>query len=482
MDTQLLLTFLSLVIIFLWHWLLRNKHSPIYQWPFLGMLPGLLLSIYNSTLHDFCTRALRRARGTFLFKGPSFINADFTVTSDPANINHIFNKNAANYDKGRDFNAIMEFMGDGIFNVDGESWKFQRKLLHSLLHNPEFKGHAMETLERKMLSTLLPVLDRAADEAALDIQDVFKRFMFDNMCLLVFGFDPQYLLPVGSKGASLLDCACGNAFDELWEVVIYRFGVPMCVWRLQRRLKIGREWKFIQAWTTLDQLLYGSIIRKRQELATKNSVENDEHKRNKLDLLTQILVMKDEDDGGDQKIIDKTLDKFLRDTAFTLIAAGRDTVAAGLTWLIWCVANHPVVQKRILEELKQVMAVRLSSAIDDGQESGGFLRNDELNKLVYLQATVCETMRLYPPVLFEQKSALEADVLPSGHTVRKEERIIFSIYAMARMEEIWGEDCLEFKPERWIYDKGTILHVPSYKFMTFLTGARTCLGKNMSFT
>ncbi|CAI0454922.1 unnamed protein product [Linum tenue] len=275
---------------------------------------------------------------------------------------------------------------------------------------------------------------------------------------------------------------CGKAFDQLEEVVIYRFIVPMCVWRLQRRLKIGMEWKFIRAWSTLDQLLYGSINRKKQELATKNFVDNDVHKINKMDLVTQILIMEDEDDGGDEKFIDKTSNKFLRDTAFTLIAAGRDTVAAALTWLIWCVANHPVVEKRILEELKQVMAVRPSSAIDDGEEKGGFFRNDELNKLVYLHATVCETLRLYPPVPFEHKCTVEADVLPSGHTVRKEERIIFSIYAMARMEEIWGEDCLEFKPERWISEKGTILHVPSYKFMTFLTGTRTCLGKNMSFT
>ncbi|CAI0625658.1 unnamed protein product [Linum tenue] len=132
MSTQLLLTFLSLVI-FLCHWLHRNKHSPVYQWPFLGMLPGHLLSLSNYTLHDFYIRALRQTGGTFLLKGPSFVKADFMVMSDPVNINHIFNKNAANYEKGRDFKAIMEPLGDGIFNVDGDSWKFQRRLLHSLL-------------------------------------------------------------------------------------------------------------------------------------------------------------------------------------------------------------------------------------------------------------------------------------------------------------------------------------------------------------
>jgi cytochrome P450 len=52
---------------------------------------------------------------------------------------------------------------------------------------------------------------------------------------------------------------------------------------------------------------------------------------------------------------------------------------------------------------------------------------------------------------------------------------------MGRMEQIWGEDCLEFKPERWISDRGEIIHVPSYKFISFNAGPRKCIGKDMSF-
>ncbi|KAJ0097938.1 hypothetical protein Patl1_27753 [Pistacia atlantica] len=56
------------------------------------------------------------------------------------------------------------------------------------------------------------------------------------------------------------------------------------------------------------------------------------------------------------------------------------------------------------------------------------------------------------------------------------------MYAMGRMESIWGEDCLEFKPERWITEKGGIKHEPSYKFFVFNSGPRTCLGKEVAFT
>jgi cytochrome P450 len=60
-------------------------------------------------------------------------------------------------------------------------------------------------------------------------------------------------------------------------------------------------------------------------------------------------------------------------------------------------------------------------------------------------------------------------------------RMLCSLYSMGRMESIWGEDCLEFKPERWISEQGRIVHVPSYKFIAFNAGPRTCLGKDMSF-
>ncbi|MFS7959932.1 putative cytochrome P450 [Helianthus anomalus] len=53
---------------------------------------------------------------------------------------------------------------------------------------------------------------------------------------------------------------------------------------------------------------------------------------------------------------------------------------------------------------------------------------------------------------------------------------------MGRMRSIWGEDCMEFKPERWISSSGGIKHVPSYKFPTFNAGPRACLGKNMAFS
>nr|XP_009762682.1 PREDICTED: cytochrome P450 94B3-like [Nicotiana sylvestris] len=53
---------------------------------------------------------------------------------------------------------------------------------------------------------------------------------------------------------------------------------------------------------------------------------------------------------------------------------------------------------------------------------------------------------------------------------------------MGRMEEIWGKDRLEFKPDRWLDEKGVSKSVCPYKFPVFQAGPRVCLGKEMAFT
>ncbi|KAJ0040552.1 hypothetical protein Pint_26932 [Pistacia integerrima] len=59
---------------------------------------------------------------------------------------------------------------------------------------------------------------------------------------------------------------------------------------------------------------------------------------------------------------------------------------------------------------------------------------------------------------------MAADSLPSGHNVKKNSLILVSLHAMGRIKWIWGEDCEEFKPERWIAEDGGFKNHPGNKF------------------
>jgi cytochrome P450 len=167
-------------------------------------------------------------------------------------------------------------------------------------------------------------------------------------------------------------------------------------------------------------------------------------------------------------------EKYIRDIALNLLAAGNGTISSGLSWFFWLVSTHPSVEAKIIQEIKDNRLTHDTNLINN-------LSLEKLDKLVYLHGAICETLRLYPPVPFQHKCAIKSDVLPSGHYVSPNTKLIYSLYAMGRMEQIWGQDCFEFKLERWISDKGQIIHVPSYKFIAFNAGPRSCLGKDISF-
>ncbi|KAK6150517.1 hypothetical protein DH2020_015449 [Rehmannia glutinosa] len=240
-----------------------------------------------------------------------------------------------------------------------------------------------------------------------------------------------------------------------------RHVLPESVWKLQRRLGFGSERKLSEARRVLDNVIGKYIAMKRDELR-KNGTSLEDG----VDFLTSYINGGFDGDGDD---------KFLRDTILNLMIAGRDTTSSALTWFMWLVSTYPEVEKKIQDELKSVCSP------EEGEKWRVF-KVEETNKLVYMHGAFCEALRLYPPVPFQHKMPMESDILPSGHYVHPKMKVMFFLYAMGRMEPIWGKDSLEFKPERWISDRGTIRHEPSYKFLAFNAGPRTCLGKEVAFT
>jgi len=427
---------------------------PLYtDYPILGMLPEVLCNLWR--IHDFSAEMLKSHGGTAEFIGPWFTNLNFLVTSDPLNVHHVLSKNFNNYIKGPEFREIFQAFGDGIFTTDAEAWKYNRDLFHSLFKHRSFEVFMEKTIRKTVQNSLLPVLDHVQQQGrVVDLQDLFNRFTFDNICSIVLGYDSNCL------SLDFPEVEIEKAFSQAEESIFYRHIKPKSLWKLQKWLQIGGERKMTEACKSFDQFIHALIASKLEALSKCNENETGEAS---ADLLTTLMREgKEEHDA-----------RFLRDAMFNLFVAGRDAITSVLTWFFWLVATNPLVEAKILEEMKEKF----------GRNEGKaeVLSVEEVKKLVYLHGAICETLRLFPPVPFERKQALEADMLPSGHGVDPSTVLLISLYAMGRSEEIWGEDCMEFKPERWISEKGGNVHVPSYKFIAFNAGPRTCLGKDLSF-
>lgn len=460
---ELCLSFLCFVVFYYLH--IRSKRKNPFvplDWPLVGMLPALLGNLHH--LHDWITSLLVASQLSFLFTGPPRSGMQFFVTADPANVRHVFTSNFANYPKGPEFEEIFDVLGGGIFNADGESWRRQRAKAQLLMSSAPFRALVSRYSRAKVDTALLPLLSHmAATGEAFDLQDVFLRLTFDTTTTLVFGVDP------GCLSVGLPEVPFARAMDDAMGVLLLRHVVPMTWWKLARRLRIGHERKMAEAWRTIDQFVADTIAKRRAEKARHGNEQVS------ADLLSSYI---NDDEGEDEE---GGVDAFLRDTTINLMLAGRDTTGSALSWFFYLLTRNPRVVAKIRQELECVKS----------KSSGGGMASfdpDELSRLTYLHAALCESLRLYPPVPQELKEAAAADVLPCGHEVRAGDKILVSLYAMGRMEEVWGSDCREFRPERWIpeLEDGRrvvqqVRYVPSYKFMSFNSGPRTCLGKDMAF-
>lgn len=435
-----------------------SSSSCIIEWPVVGMLPSLLIN--TNRIHDYFYEFLKLNKHTIHIKGPWFSNMSLIGTSDPENIHYILSSKFVNFTKGPVFKDIFQVLGDGILAADSDSWKMQRKLILTLFkHNMFLK--LMDTItQQKIEMGLFKILDNASDKKhEVDMQDMFQRLTLDVTCTFLLGSD------LNSLTLDLHEVPFAKALDDIEEVLLHRHLKPKSLWKLQKWLQIGVEKKGANAIKTIDSFIYQQISSKQ-----KNSHKNPAGSET-FDLISNFMS---DEVQAQCRSMNKSIETFLRDSVMSILAAGRDTTATALTWFIWLISTHPKIEAKILEEIQNKFQMKTG-------EPWKFPIYQTLNELVYLHATLCETLRLYPPLPFNHKAAVKPDMLPNGQRVQKDTEVIISMYSMGRMEEIWGQDCHEFRPERWISNKGTIIEMPSFKFNVFGAGPRACVGKELAF-
>ncbi|KAJ4961793.1 hypothetical protein NE237_021703 [Protea cynaroides] len=462
LEIQAIWIFSSIAAFVAIHSLRQRRQQGLPVWPVIGMLPSLVLGL-RGDIYEWISIILCRTNGTFRFRGPWLTTLHYVITSDPRNLEHLLKTKFSNFPKGVYFRDTMQdFLGDGIFNADDEVWRRQRKTVSLEFHTAEFRKLTTQSLFELVHSRLLPVLeDSITNFVPIDLQDVLLRLTFDNVCMLAFGVDPGCL----SRG--LPEIPFAQAFEDATEISVLRFLIPMTVWKVMRFLNVGKEKKLNKAIREVHEFA-DEVIRARKKELSSFSGEN---KRPPSDLLTVFMGLKDDEEKPYS-------DKFLRDICVNFILAGRDTTSVALSWFFWLLDKNPAVQDQIFSEICGIVGGRDESN-NMGEDSIVF-RPEELKKMEYLQAALSEALRLYPSVPVDFKEVIEDEVFPDGTILSKGEKVFYAIYAMGRMESIWGKDCREFKPERWMKD-GRFLSESAYKFTAFNGGPRLCIGKDFAY-
>ncbi|XP_021728693.1 cytochrome P450 94C1-like [Chenopodium quinoa] len=375
---------------------------------------------------------------------------DNIITANPSNVEYMLKTNFNNYPKGKPFSTILgDLLGHGIFNVDGDAWRFQRKMASLELDRCSVRSYSFQAVKEEIDNQLMPYLYSKVEGQVVDLQEIFRAFSLGTISKFSFGVKIEPLLQqlVGpfKDFSTSFDLATKLSAERALEVC-------SIAWKLKRFLGIGKEKKLKDAVKVIDIVAMEEVIKqRRKKLGTSLSQEKD--------LLSRFM----------ESVKDN--DCYLRDIIVSFLLAGRDTMASTLTSFFLLIAKHPQVETNILTEADRVLG--------QGQ---GIVMYDQIGELTYLQAAVFESMRLYPPVQFDSKFALNNDVLPDmmNTKVMKGTRVTYHPYAMGRMEVLWGKDCLEFKPERWLDEDRVFIPQNPYKYPVFQAGNRVCLGKEMA--
>ncbi|KAH6810245.1 hypothetical protein C2S51_024007 [Perilla frutescens var. frutescens] len=202
---------------------------------------------------------------------------------------------------------------------------------------------------------------------------------------------------------------------------------------------------------------------KRKTARYKSSVvdDDDEHEEDFMDAM--LTVMEDADFPQFEA------DTITKATCLNLVLAGSDAITVTLTWALSLLLNNPNTLKKAQEE------------VDVHISKDRHVNDSDIKNLVYLEAVVKETMRLYPssPILGFH-SALEDCALSPGYHVPSGTRLLVNIWKIQRDEKLWPEP-LEFRPERFMTSHKDIdMRGHNFELIPFGSGRRACPGISLA--
>ncbi|UKZ50320.1 hypothetical protein TrVGV298_004578 [Trichoderma virens] len=150
----------------------------------------------------------------------------------------------------------------------------------------------------------------------------------------------------------------------------------------------------------------------------------------------------------------------------TLLDAGSDTTAISLTHAMYFLLRTPVALSRLREELRV--------ALDDSQEVSKYAK---VKNLPYLHACINESLRLLPPVAFGLNRMTPPEgLMIDGNWIPGNTLVGVPAYTAHRNPLFSSSE--QYQPERWLKDN---IKETQGIFIPFSTGARGCIGRNISY-
>ncbi|XP_061730010.1 cytochrome P450 4C1-like [Cydia pomonella] len=405
-------------------------------WPLIGILFQVLLPPDELFLY---ARKLRAE-----CKGPIIQLTSFNIRIvniyDPVDIEIILSTTRFN-EKRLPYTFLAPWLGQGLLVSNGNKWHQRRKLLTSAFHFNILKQFCQTIIEQT--EELLGCVQAELVSPRTDLVPIITKATLRIMCETSMGTSlregaesKKYISALYTIGYCIV-----NRMIRPW---LYPDGIfyLSAFWRMEKSAL-----KYLHKFTN-------QVILERKVQKASNEKANDgsevHGQKNKQAFLDLLLV-----NERDKKIDNNGI----REEVDTFMFEGHDTTAMALCFMIMRIANEPIVQNCINEELQCIFG-------DDSHRPVTF---EDLGEMKYLECCIKESLRLYPSVPFIARHITE-DVILGGYRVPAGTICQINVFDIHRDEAVYP-DPERFIPERFFNGKRH-----PYAYIPFSAGPRNCIG------
>ncbi|KAL5547149.1 hypothetical protein UlMin_006836 [Ulmus minor] len=171
---------------------------------------------------------------------------------------------------------------------------------------------------------------------------------------------------------------------------------------------------------------------------------------------------------GEENISSFDADTIIKANCMALLFAGSDTTMITMIWALSLLLNNREALKKAQQELE----------LHVGRERQ--VNESDMKNLVYLQAVIKETLRLYPAAPLSLPHEAMEDCNVAGYDVPAGTRLLVNLSKIHRDPKVWSDPC-EFKPERFLINhKNLDVRGRNFELIPFGSGRRICPGISLA--
>ena len=352
------------------------------------------------------------------------------LVNDPVLVRDLLTRRVGSFPKNDLMvGALKPLVGESVFVSSGETWRRQRRMIEAAFSHMQvsraFRGidAAIADFERR-LDTL------AECNEAVSLETAMSHLTADIIFRTIFSVSLE------SQAAREIFNAFARFQDSVANVQILR-------------LWLGRPWAAVKQPRSVLQA--SQLIRR--HIGNFIDARVDTLDRPLDDIASDVIAARDPETGegfSRQELIDQIGVFFL---------AGHETTAGALAWAFFILSQRPEAVARMRAEIESVC----------GQGPIGF---EATKKLGFVRNVFRETLRLYPPLAFIPRVALELGNL-GAIKVPRGAMIMISPWIMHRHRALWRNPD-RFDPDRFLPEREGEWTQSAY--LPFGAGQRLCVG------